>query len=386
MKTSIAIEPSQECLDFADSVVETQHVRFLLDCSPTFSGLEQVDFSEYPRAFVLCDKRLESDWWPKLEDTLKSKLPISGVSFLEAGEPIKHVKSFVKIVDQFAEWKCARNDLLIAIGGGSVLDVAAFAASTYMRGLPLWMIPTTLIGQADASTAGKTCVNTDYAKNLVGTLYFPKLVYNNVTLLHSNSKYDMRQGFSEIFKYGLLGSAQLLEDTLQYHKSPDDLLMQKILRETIRVRLWLRKTDPLVSNLGHTFGHALEKYSGYSVNHGDAISVGTVMALEFAVENKIMTAECKNNIINKMKIIGLNTKVETDIDPKALVRIMLTDKKSTHAKIRLILISDIAHPLETNGSRYYPVESSKVENFLTRFLSNPEFVQKNHWLKLKDNS
>ncbi len=363
-----------------DSITETQDVNFILDSSKDFDLLDDIDLTGYEKAIVICDDSLKDDWWPKLEKKLK--VEIKHVEFMEAVEASKDVGSYAKLVDVLSDNGCSRDDLIIGVGGGIVLDVVSFLASTYMRGIDLMMIPTTLIGQADASTAGKTCLNTKAAKNLLGTLYLPKFVYNNVTLLSTNSDYHMRQGFSEIFKYALLGSNELLELLLDYNKDPDDSTMLKILEETIKVRLFTRKKHPLASNFGHTFGHAFEKYSDFAVNHGDAIAVGMLMALDFSVEKGLIDARLRDKVCDMMQELGLNTKVESGMDVDKIVELMLKDKKSSGSEIRLVLIEDIAKPYEKDGNRFYPVEPEVMKEFLTKALVS--YSEQGWWKKLKE--
>ena len=156
-----------------------------------------------------------------------------------------------------------------------------------------------------------------------------------------------------------------------------------ILKETIRVRIDIRKKDPLASNFGHTFGHALEKITRYAVNHGDAISVGMVMALEFSVLEGLISLEFKNNLLTMMQELGLNTKVEAGLNAEVITETMLTDKKSSNTHIRLVLIEDIAQPYKNDDNYFYPVVPEKILDFLRSFLNNKNYVSENHWQQLK---
>jgi len=366
-----------------ESITETQHVQFIIDKSSSLDKLKDIDLSEFQKAIIFCDNKIKSSWWKKIQEILQKQNKIFKVFFIEASEETKSLKNYIKLVSDLEKNKCSRDDIIFAIGGGTILDAISYLASTYMRGISLFMIPTTLIGQADASSAGKTCINTQYAKNVLGTLFLPKFVYNNVTILNTVSDYELRQGFSEIFKYGLLGSKYLIDLLIDYNKNPSDSLMMEILKETIRVRIDVRKKDPLASNLGHTFGHALEKVTEYSVNHGDAISVGTVMALEFAANNNIVNNRYKDKTINLMKSLGLNTKISNDIDIDLLTKTMLTDKKSSNTHIRLVLIEKTAKPYKIDGDYYYPVLPKEMKKFLQLFVQNENYISENHWEVLK---
>tara|TARA_B100000035_G_C21033006_1_gene569375 strand:- start:2116 stop:3252 length:1137 start_codon:yes stop_codon:yes gene_type:complete len=368
-----------------ESITATQKVQFIIDSSNDLEGLNRINFTSYDSGIIFCDKHLQDSWYPEILKKLAPFLKIKNVNFLDASEETKGIESYVTLVNFLGNEKCTKNDVIIAIGGGTILDVVSFLSSVFMRGIPLIMIPTTIIGQADASTAGKTCINTSYAKNILGTLYLPEFVYNNVQILKTNTQYENRQGFSEIFKYGLLGSTDLINLQIEYINKQSDNLMMKILSETIKVRMKIRKKDPLASNLGHTFGHAIEKITNYEVNHGDAISVGIVMALEFSYLEGIIEKRIKNKIIEMMETLRLNTKVSDNIDPGLLTKIMLTDKKSTNSHIRLVLINEIGKPYVNDESYFYPVKPEKMEIFLLRFFDKSKYVAKNHWNTLRLN-
>ena len=366
-----------------ESIKESQEVEFFLDSRDSLEGLNEIPISSYQKAIVFCDQNLKESWWKRIESKLNNQITIDGLKFLEPSENTKSLDNYSILVNFLGEKKCSRDTLIIVIGGGTLLDAIAYLASTYMRGIPLMMIPTTLIGQADASTAGKTCINTSYSKNALGTLYLPKYVYNNVTILKTNSSYELRQGFSEIFKYGLLGSQYLLTLLSKYSNDNSNSILLDILSETIKVRMLLRKKDPLSSNFGHTFGHALEKISDYSVNHGDAISVGMVMAMHFSIEEGILNKEFVEGILISMNELGLNTKISSNISPKKLTQIMLTDKKSSNTEIRLVLIEGIAKPLKSNNSHFYSVDPERIQCFLEDFNKKSQFVETSRWENLR---
>ena len=366
-----------------DSITETQNVKFIIDDSESFEKINEIDLSNFQKAIVYCDEKLALSWWPIIEKSIIKKINVSETFFLKASEESKSISKYVELVENLEKCKCTRDDIIIVIGGGTILDAISYLASTYMRGISLFMIPTTLIGQSDASTAGKTCINTQYAKNILGTLFLPKFVYNNVQILKTNSNYDKRQGFSEIFKYGLLGSSDLIDLIIKYYELGTDKLMKKILKETIRVRLDIRKKDPLASNLGHTFGHAIEKVTNFEVNHGDAISVGIVMALEFGVSVGLVDKHYKNSTVELMRKLELNTKVSKDLDLNLLNKTMLTDKKSSNTHIRLVLIKKTGEPYINKGNYFYSVKPDEMSKFLNIFMKNNNNYDLNHWENLK---
>ena len=172
--------------------------KFILDSSSNFSRLQEMDLKRYDRVFIVIDKNVATVYQKEIlkkMDFPESQVYIHGV---EAKEHTKSIDYYPTLVSFFEEHTAGRYDAVIAIGGGIVIDLVSFTVSTYMRGLPLFIIATTLIGQTDASTAGKTCLNSYNSKNLLGTFYYPQIVYNNIGMLRTNSGRILRQGLSEI--------------------------------------------------------------------------------------------------------------------------------------------------------------------------------------------
>jgi 3-dehydroquinate synthase len=344
-----------------------QKVEFHIDDDPNLSWLSQFDSKSFNRMYMVIDDYIDENWGETLIDLLeKHDKEIHRIRF-KATEENKSLDKFVELVHEFENQGLNRYDVLIAVGSGVLLDLVGFIASTYMRGIPLILVPTTLIGQVDAATAGKTCVNSQNSKNLVGTLYLPNYVYNNIHFLKTLRFFHYRQGISEIYKYGLLGSPWLLELLFGQEKEPSDSTVIKIINETIRVRMKLRMEDPLASNLGHTFGHAMEKLSGFSVGHGDAVSIGILMAVCFGEKEMITKPGTFDKIMQDMEQLGLNRHYDPEWTVDKIVNLMLKDKKSSSAKINLIMISSIGEPYSLDSSPFYPVERKAVSEFLDYF-------------------
>jgi 3-dehydroquinate synthetase len=231
------------------------------------------------------------------------------------------------------------------------------------------MIPTTLVGMVDASTAGKTCLNSYNVKNILGTFYYPKQVYNNVNFLTSHSGFYNRQGISEVYKYGLLGSKKLLILLNKYIQDPSNENCKKVIELCTKVRIRIRKKHPQASNLGHTFGHAIEQMTKYKVLHGDAISVGTVISLHYSLHKKLISKRIVDDITKDMIRSGLNLFIEKSFDAGEWVRLMMSDKKSTSTHLNLVLLRDIEFPYQTKDSWFFKAEPQDVKKFLSRFIS-----------------
>lgn len=353
--------------------IERSKVEFIQDDDQELNWLSSFNSDKYDRILIFIDQKVDNIWGEKIISNLKKHnkdLPTLKINSIEESKSMAFYPKAIKFLETN---KCSRFDLVLAIGGGIVLDLVSFTVSTYMRGIPLIMIPTTLIGQTDASTAGKTCLNSHHSKNLLGTFYYPKIVYNNINFLNTNSNRFLRQGFSESFKYGLLNSKELIEYIISYHKSNDKNILQNIISQTIQSRIEIRHKDALASNLGHTFGHAMEKYSDYQILHGDAISAGTVMALHYAVHIGIMSEEIKNEIIEIMKTLGLNLYIDKQLTANELVQLMLLDKKSSSKILNLVLITDITIPYREDGRLFCKSMPFDVISFLEIFLKNYKY-------------
>ena len=372
---------------FSANVIENQKVNFLFDDSKNLSGLSDIEFKKFKKIFIIFDQALKNSWVKEISGIIKKSkselhlIPLKGI------ENIKSLKEVEKLLYFLEESNCSKNDLIVSIGGGTILDLSAFVSSIYMRGVKLVMIPTTLMGQADASSAGKTCINGKQTKNLVGSLFMPFYVYNNIHILKTADKYSHRQGLSEIFKYGLLGSKKLIRYLEQYARDSleNDPLLLKILIETIKVRIKLRKIDPLVSNLGHTFGHAFESESKNLVAHGDAISVGIICSLKLSLKKRYISKKLYSQLMKIMRDLNLNINIDKSSNVERVVNLMKKDKKSDGDQIGFVLLTDIGKIAKTKNKKFLFLDAKYVSSFLTELYKDKDFLVTNHWKQLTKN-
>ena len=346
---------------------------FVVDGDSEFSWLGQFESNVFDRFIVFYDNKLEDNWLKIILNKLRIHKKKIIIISLDASEKTKSLDFYTELIDKMESEYCSKLDLAIIIGGGTILDLMTFTASTYMRGMPSLLVPTTLIGQIDATTAGKTCLNTRKVKNLLGTFYYPRFVYNNINTLKTNNYLYLRQGMSEALKYGLLDSKILVEKLKDYSITNNETNLVEIIDLTIKSRIRISKIDPYASNLGHTFGHALEKLSNYKVLHGDAINVGTVMALYFSVYEGLIKESLVNEIICIMKNLKLNLYIDRLMDIPSFIQLMKKDKKSMSGTLNLVLIKSIGNTYEDNGYRFYRTETIKVEKFLVNFIKNYKY-------------
>ena len=260
---------------------------------------------------------------------------------MPAGEVHKTLDTVSDLYNQFLTAGLDRSGLVLALGGGVVGDVVGFAAATYMRGLPLVQIPTTLLAMVDSSVGGKTGVDLPAGKNLVGAFKQPKLVAIDPLTLSTLPGADFRAGLAEVAKAGIIGSPELfarLEDGLK------DLSW--IIREAVAVKVDVVEADPyergrrVVLNLGHTFAHAFERLSHYQLRHGEAVAMGTVAAGRLAVDLGHCQPAVSQRISSLFDHLGLSITLP-NYDPEAVWDAMTSDKKKQGKRLRFVLPLDI---------------------------------------------
>lgn len=234
------------------------------------------------------------------------KMPHEYISIHE-GEKSKSLTDLGKLYKKLLKVQATRQTLIIALGGGVVGDVAGFVASTFMRGLPLLLIPTTLLAMVDSSIGGKTGVNLDDNKNIVGTFYPPKGILIDPQLLMSLPVIEYQCGMAEVIKHAIIGDEKLWDMI----SDPEQIDLEEMICRAISVKAQIVSRDydeqgeRMVLNLGHTFGHAIEKLSGFSVKHGHAVAMGLCMAADYALTQNLCEPNLPGRIQKMLKTHGL---------------------------------------------------------------------------------
>ncbi|OUW94990.1 MAG: 3-dehydroquinate synthase [Pelagibacteraceae bacterium TMED237] len=275
--------------------------------------------------------------------------------FLNSNENIKNINSYYKICEKLLSKNIDRNSIIIVIGGGTIGDLGGFIASTILRGIDFILIPTTLLSQVDSSIGGKNGINSVYGKNLIGTFNHPKEVIIDTNVLKTLPLREIKSGYAEILKHSLIKDRKFFEWLEKnYIKlfNLDDKVLRTAIEKSILIKLWFVKKDiyekliddnsRAMLNFGHTFGHSLETYYKYNkrINHGEAISIG--MIIEGYISNKLGFLTNKNfdKILNHFKNAKLRT-TDKNINNKAVLNIILKDKKNLNGKFNIILLKNI---------------------------------------------
>jgi 3-dehydroquinate synthase len=329
------------------------------------------------RAAIVTDANVAALYLPALKASLAEQGLLLGEVVVEPGEASKCFPVLASLCERLLELGVERGDCVIAFGGGVVGDLAGFAASILRRGVRVVQMPTTLLAQVDSAIGGKTGIDTKQGKNLIGAFHQPTLVLADIAVLSTLSPREFRAGYAEVVKYGLLGDAPFfawLEANWSAVFSTAGAERRYAVETSARAKAHIVEADEkeekgtrALLNLGHTFGHALEAYAGYSdrLLHGEAIAIGMRLAFTFSVELELCRAEDAARVEQHLAAVGLPVKIAAipgaTPTPEALMRLMAQDKKVRGGKLALVLVRGI-------GTAFvgHDVSVPRLTEFLTR--------------------
>lgn len=286
---------------------------------------------------IVTDDKVNALYGDILLQYLPNKRVITIV--IKSGEKSKNAKNYLRIVNTLAQNGFTREDGVIAFGGGVVGDLAGFAASTYMRGITLISVPTTLLSAVDSSVGGKTAIDLDAGKNLCGTFYQPSAVYIDTDFLKTLPKKEIKNGLGEVVKYAFLSDSVKKTDI----KSIDGQLIYKCLKikRDIVQKDEREKGERALLNLGHTFGHAIEKLSGYKLPHGACVVKGLVFSIEISKRLYWLSDKTVSIMYNLLQCAKQNLK--TEFSAAELIGQITADKKRKGDRINFIALKNIAN-------------------------------------------
>jgi 3-dehydroquinate synthase len=330
------------------------------------------------RVAIVTDETVAKIHLGAAEAALKTSGIDSDRIIVPAGENSKNYPTFENVCEAIIAARVERNDLVIALGGGVIGDLAGFAASCVRRGLDFVQVPTTLLAQVDSSVGGKTGINSRQGKNLIGAFHQPVLVIADTALLDTLPKREFRAGYAEVAKYGLLGDAAFFT---WLEKNWQDVFAGGPAREHaiavccrgkagIVARDERETGERALLNLGHTFGHALEAGCGFSdrLLHGEAVALGITLAFEFSAKRGLIAATEAARARAHLAAVGLPTHLK-DVPGGApgadvLMNLIAQDKKVRRGTLTFILVRGIGQAFIENK-----VDAAEVRTFLTEKLA-----------------
>ena len=327
----------------------------LLDSIGTYA----VKLRKGNRACIVSD----SNVWPLYGRIVENSLECAGLNsvhfVIPAGESSKSAASYFDLLNFLAENQITRSDLIIALGGGVVGDLAGFAAATYLRGISYIQVPTTLLAAVDSSVGGKTAIDLPAGKNLAGAFCQPALVLCDTDCLNTLPVDIFRDGCAEVIKYGILYDADLFGYLAKAGLGFD---RKQVITRCVELKRDVVAEDELDTgarmklNLGHTIGHAIELRSNFCVSHGNAVAMGMAIVARAAASGGICEVSAKDAIVEILEKFGLPTNCQ--YTPKELAAAAFSDKKRSGNHISLIL------PRHIGDCVISPLPVSEIESFI----------------------
>jgi len=286
-------------------------------------------------------------------EALNQRLTEDGFSvntlLVPEGEEQKSLGAAGRLYHELTNCYAERNTPILALGGGVIGDLAGFVAATYLRGVPLVQIPTTLLAQVDSSIGGKVAIDHGQLKNMIGAFYQPRLVIADTSTLKTLPAEELAKGLAEVIKSAAIGDERFfvfLEGNLDKIKSRDEGALEESVFQSIKIKVDVVEKDEMdlglrnILNYGHTIGHAVESVSDFRIGHGQAVAIGMVMAAKISSQMGILNG---NEVARLKKVIekaGLPTEMP-DLKPEEIIQAMKHDKKVRENKVRFVLLKSI---------------------------------------------
>ena len=336
------------------------------------------------RAYVITDENVARHYIGAVKSSLDQANVAMNGSIVAPGESSKSYRVFEQVCEAVIAARIERGDLIVALGGGVIGDLAGFVASVLRRGLDYVQVPTTLLADVDSSVGGKTAIDSAHGKNLIGAFHQPILVLADTALLDTLPEREFRSGYAELVKYGLLGDAGFFawletnwRDVFAGGDSSGSSAREHAIAVSCRAKAAIVARDEretgerALLNLGHTFGHALEAACGFSdrLLHGEAIAAGMALAFEFSARRQglLSMAEAKRAIAH-LAAVGLPTRLKDISGPQLsvdhLMDLIAQDKKVKRGMLTFILVRGIGQAFIETG-----VDAREVRVFLSEKLA-----------------
>lgn len=318
----------------------------------TYDNLSSKLSELYPnkvKACIVTDSNVAPLYLDTLKNALKDVFSEIHEYIFEAGEESKNLDVISGAYEGLTDNHFNRKDVLLALGGGVTGDMTGFIAATYMRGIDFIQLPTTLLSMVDSSIGGKTGVDFKQYKNMIGAFKMPRMVYINTSVLSTLPEIQFSSGMAEVLKAGLLKDGSFYEWTINNFveiNDKDQATLEGMIRKSIEIKKFIVEKDPFeqgdraLLNLGHTAGHAIEKYMNFKMSHGECVALGTIVAAYISYKREMISTEDFYEI--RDMFVPFNLPISLDsIDADEIVALTKSDKKAENGFVKFILLKKI---------------------------------------------
>ncbi len=310
------------------------------------------------RYFIVTDSHVRPVYGEKVLAILREANLEADLLEFPAGEGSKGLQSCLWLVEAMMSQGADRTSALLALGGGVVGDVTGFVASVYMRGIAYVQVPTTLLAQVDSGIGGKTGIDLPQGKNLLGTFLQPKAVFIDLRFLQTLSDRDFANGLAEVIKYGLIDDPELIalvEGRAEAIMSRELTLLQEVVSRSCMIKKAIVEVDETerglrrILNFGHTIGHAIEAESGYTISHGEAVSMGMVAEALLSEKTRHLSGQERQRIECLLRSYGLPHRIPASLSTDRMISRVGMDKKRRGGVVPFVLLKKIGFPF-VNGN------------------------------------
>ena len=302
------------------------------------------------RCAIIADQNSARLFGDRVSESFRSKRFSSHLITIPAGEKSKSLTQVEKICDEMIKTGFDRSSFVVGLGGGVIGDLSGFVAAIFQRGIPHIQIPTTLLAMVDSSIGGKTGVNLQAGKNLVGVIHHPALIICDIEALEALPPQEIRQGYAEIIKHAIIRDAEMFHDLssrqASIHRSGDALI--ELIRRNIAIKARIVSVDDretsgerALLNFGHTVGHGIERATAFKIPHGDCVSIGMVAACTISMKRAGLSANERDDVVALLKKFGLPTQLPAEVDREKIIDAIAHDKKFLGGKIRFVVTPGI---------------------------------------------
>lgn len=302
-------------------------------------GQEVLKHVKGKNTVIVTDKNVEKFYLNKCKKSLEDAGFNTEVFVVNPGEESKSIETYINLINFLAEIPLTRTDFLVALGGGVVGDLTGFAAATYLRGIDVVQVPTTVLAAVDSSVGGKTAVNLEAGKNLLGAFHQPVLVYSDTDTFNTLPKEIYRDGMAEVIKYGMIEDAEFFEFLKDKKRTEENI--SDVVKKCVDIKRKFVEEDEFdtgvrqLLNFGHTIGHAIEKASDFEISHGDAVAKGMHLICKISAKLGWCDIEVSEEADKILKTYGFD--LEVPFTKEELTDIMLSDKKRKGDYVDLVI-------------------------------------------------